>query len=170
MTVRVRITRLLYDQARADLSRPHPFAAERVGFLFAKLGNVGASEPIVLFTRYSPLADDRYIDDPMAGARIDSRAIRGAMQQVLDRCEGVFHVHMHGLSGRPSFSQMDRAELPRLIPGFQIVGPALAHGLFLMNDDQCRAEVWLPGANSPITAARVNVVGYQFRMSEGGGQ
>ena len=34
MKVKVRIPRRLNDEVRADLSRPHPFAAERVGLLF----------------------------------------------------------------------------------------------------------------------------------------
>ncbi len=170
MNVRVRITRSLYDRVRADLSRPHRFAAERVGFLFTRLGNTGTAEPIVLITEYSSLADDRYIDDPKSGARIDSNAIRGAMQQVIDRHEGVFHVHIHQFTGRPFFSEMDREELPRLIPSFRAVGPAFAHGLFLMNEDECTAAVWLPGTSSSITAARLSVVGYPFHMSEGGWQ
>lgn len=167
MNVRIRLTRTLYERVRADLHRPHRFAAERVGFLFAKFGNAGTAEPIVLFTDYAPLADDRYIDDPRSGARIDSQAIRVAMQAVLDRKEGVFHVHMHGFSGRPGFSRMDREELPRLIPGFRAVGPTLPHGLFLMNEDECLGEVWLPGRNSPVEAARVSVVGYPVHLSDG---
>jgi hypothetical protein len=168
MNVRIRLTRRLHEGVRADLSRPHPFAAERVGFLFGRLGNVGTDAPLVLLTGYSPLADDRYIDDPPSGARIDSQAIRGAMQQVLDRREGVFHVHMHGLAGRPRFSRMDRAELPRLIPGFRAVGPGLAHGLFLLSEDECAAEVWLPGNEEPVEAARISIVGYPLQIVEGG--
>lgn len=167
MNVRIRLPRTLYDRVRVDLHRPHRFAAERVGFLFARLGNPSTAEPIVLFTDYVPLADDRYIDDPKAGARIDSQAIRGAMQGVLDRKEGVFHVHMHLFTGRPGFSRMDREELPRLLPGFQAVGPGLPHGLFLMNVDECLGEVWLPGSKHPVEAARVSVVGYPIHLSDG---
>ena len=67
MNVRIRIARRLYEQVRADLSRPHPFAAERVGFLFGRLGNVGTDDPLILMTTYSTLADERYIDDPFSG-------------------------------------------------------------------------------------------------------
>jgi hypothetical protein len=168
MNVQIRLTRQLYDQVRADLSRPHPFAAERVGFLFARLGNVGADVPLVLFTGYSPLADVRYIDDPHSGARIDSQAIRSAMQQVLDRGEGVFHVHMHKFPGRPRFSPMDRDELPRLVPSFQAVGPGFAHGLFLLSEDACAAEVWLPGSKAPVAAGRINIVGFPMHLIAGG--
>jgi proteasome lid subunit RPN8/RPN11 len=167
MNFRIRIARWLYEQVRADLSRPHPFAAERVGFLFGRLGNVGTDDPLILMTTYSTLADERYIDDPFSGARIDSQAIRGAMQEVLNRGEGVFHVHSHEWPGRPYFSRLDRQELPRLIPSFQAVGPTQAHGLFLLSQDQCMAEVWMPGAGEPVEAVRITVVGYPMQIVEG---
>src|SRR5438132_1666944 len=128
MTIRIRILRSLYDQVRTDLVRPHPHAGERVGFLYGRLGNAGTDAPIVIFTRYAPLADERYINDPSTGARIDSTAIREAMQGVLDHGEGAFHVHMHGWPGEPGWSSVDRQQLPRLIPAFQAVGPTFAHG------------------------------------------
>jgi len=95
----LRLTRRLCDEVRVDLARPHAFAAERVGFLFGRLGNAQTNDPMVLFTGYSSLDDERYINDPNSGARIDSHAIRGAMQQVINRHEGVFHVHMHEWNG-----------------------------------------------------------------------
>jgi hypothetical protein len=166
MSVHVRLTRQLYEQVRADLSRPHPFAAERVGFLFARLGNANNATPLVLFTGYSPLADDRYIDDPHAGARIDSQAIRSAMQQVLNRKEGVFHVHRHDWLGKPRFSRMDRTELPRLIPSVQAVGLCYAHGLLLLRNDDITAAVWLPGNTQPAEADRITIVGHPLQVFE----
>ena len=50
--VHLRLTRHLYEQVRADLARPHQFAAERVGFLFAELVNSNSATPLVLFTGY----------------------------------------------------------------------------------------------------------------------
>jgi hypothetical protein len=167
MNVRMRLPRELYDRVRADLRRPHPFAAERVGFMFAKLGNAATNDPLVLFTDYSSLADDRYINDPYSGARIDGAAIRGAMQEVIDRRQGVFHVHIHEFPGRPWFSWMDREELPRLIPSFQAVGPAYPHGLFLMSEDECTAEVWMPGSKQPIEPAQITLVGYPMQIFDG---
>jgi len=168
MNIRIRLTRRLYDQVRADLARPHDFAAERVGFLFGRLGNVETDEPLLLFTCYSSLDDERYINDPNSGARIDSQAIRGAMQQVTNRHEGVFHVHMHEWAGKPHFSRMDRDELPRLVPSFRVVGPNFAHGLFLMSNDECAAEVWMPGRAEPVEAVGITIVGYPMHMIEGG--
>jgi hypothetical protein len=53
MTIKVRITRKLLDEVRADLSRPHPFAGERaieaesvsvVGFPTKIFGGTGLSQ------------------------------------------------------------------------------------------------------------------------------
>lgn len=41
MTVHFKIIEQLLDQVRKDLSRPHPFAFERVGFLFVRPGTGG---------------------------------------------------------------------------------------------------------------------------------
>jgi hypothetical protein len=164
MNVKVRVPRKLLEQVRADLSRPHPFAAERVGFLFGKLGGASPDAPFVFMTEYVPLPDDRYIDDPRSGARIDSQAIRGAMQRVLDKGEGVFHVHMHEWPGRPLMSRMDAEEIPQIVTGFRRAGPAHAHGIFLLHDVECAAWVWLPGNENPVEAEAVSVVGFPLQV------
>lgn len=167
MKVTIRLTRHLYQEVIADLRRPHPFATERVGFLFGRIGNANTESPIVLLTRYKPLADDRYINDPTTGARIDSQAIRSVMQDVLDHGEGAFHTHMHEWPGKPAFSWLDRDELPRLIPSFQVVGPKAIHGLFLLSEDECISDVWLPGSKKGVQAARVSIVGYPLHSTKG---
>ncbi len=168
MKVILRLTRPLYDKVRTDLARPHPFAGERVGFLFAKLVDCGRFSQLVLFTTYRALADDRYIRDPLSGARIDSQAIRGAMQEVLDLGEGVFHVHAHDGPGQPHFSRMDREELPRLISSFRVIGPECGHGIFLLSTDACTAMIWLPGSKEPVESARITIVGQPMRFMDGG--
>lgn len=163
MNVKVRIQRSLLDEVRADLARPHPFAAERVGFLFGQLAD--ADGPLVLLTDYEPVADERYIDDLYAGARIDSQAIRGAMQGVLDRKQGAFHVHMHHWPGHPVMSHMDAEEIPRVVTGLRRVGPTLANGIVLLHDVECAAWVWLPGEDNAVEAASVSVVGFPFHIT-----
>lgn len=90
------------------------------------------------------------------------------MQGVLDRHEGVFHAHQHKFPDKPHFSRMDRDDLPRLIPSFQAVGPNFAHGLFLLSVDECAAEVWLPGSEKAVEAARISIVGYPLQIIERG--
>lgn len=167
MKVRVRLAGAVYDQIRADLMRPHPFAEERVGFVAASLGDVGGSDPLVLLHSYVAVPDGRYIDDPKTGARIDATAIRNVMQRVLDERQGMFHVHMHYHKGPTRFSRLDRAELPRLVASFRGVGPGFAHGLLLLSEDHGLASVCIPGHEQPFNAERVTVVGRPLIFWEG---
>ena len=162
--VRVRIPRALYGRAKKDLARRHEFAYERVGFLSAKLGNATFDEPLVLFTDYYPVPDDHYIDDPRSGARINSDAIRDAMQRVLDTGDGLFHVHCHEHRGKPGFSSMDLDETPRIVSSLKVAGPRQAHGMLLLSNDYCIAHVWLPQSTEPLVADRVSVVGYPLEI------
>jgi len=166
MTVRVRITRELYTRMRDDLGRKHEFAYERVGFLSAKLGNRSSDEPLVLLNNYHPVPDDQYINDPYSGARINAVAIREAMQRVLDTGSGSFHVHWHAHRGRPGFSSMDLEETPRIVSSLQVAGPEQAHGMLLLSDDHCIAQIWIPGSDEPLIAYRVSVVGYPLEIFE----
>ena len=164
MRIKVRMPRRLSDEVRADLARPHPFAAERVGFLFGRVVSAGRGNYVVLMTAYEPLADDRYIDDPSSGARIDSQAIRGAMQGVLDRQEGAFHVHLHEWPGTPHPSPMDSEEIPLIVNGLRNAGPDLAHGIILFSIDEYAAWVWLPGSKHSSRAQASSVVGHPLEI------
>jgi hypothetical protein len=164
--MRARFLRPLYLRVREDLARRHQFAYERVGFLSARLGNLTGAEPLALFTNYYPVPDDQYIDDCYSGARINSTAIREAMQRVLDTGDGLFHVHCHAHRGRPGFSPMDLEETPRIVSSLRIAGPTQAHGMVLLSNDHCIAHVWMPGADTPIVADGVSVVGYPIEIFE----
>ena len=89
MTTGVRLTRPLFEHMLGDLRRPHEHANERVGFVSAKLGNASGEHQLVLLVDYQPVADKYYIRDPHSGARINSAAIREAMQHVLDTGNGL---------------------------------------------------------------------------------
>jgi len=167
--VRSRFLRQLYVRVREDLARRHQFAYERVGFLSARLGNQKGAEPFVLFTNYYPVPDDEYIDDRYSGARINSNAIREAMQRVLDTGEGLFHVHCHAHRGRPGFSSMDLEETPRIVSSLRIACPKQAHGMVLLCNNHCIAHVWMPGSDKPIVADRVSVVGYPIEIFDRSG-
>jgi hypothetical protein len=160
----LRILRAVYVRVEEDLARRHEFAYERVGFLSAKLGNAACDEPLVLFTNYHPVLDDQYIEDPYSGARINSDAIREAMQRILDTGEGLFHVHCHAHRGRPGFSPMDLEETPRIVSSLQIAGPTQAHGMVLLSNDHCTGYVWMPGTDKPVVANRVSVIGYPLEI------
>ena len=160
MKYAIRIPGTLYSAALADLERPHPFAAERIGFFSANFG----AQAIVCLTAYHAIADDDYIDDPRAGARINSRAIRGAMQRVLDEQSGQIHVHLHHHCGHPRPSPMDSRELPPLIRSFAATGPDQVHGGLILSLDSAWANLWLPGQTEPTTAERITSVGFPLRF------
>ena len=162
--MQLRILKTLYERIDEDLARHHEFAFERVGFVSAKLGNRHTGEPVVFLTNYHPVSDQNYIDDPSAGARINSDAIREAMQLVLDTRMGLFHVHCHDHRGRPGFSPMDLDETPRVVSSLRVANPHEAHGMLLLSRDECIAHVWMPGSNEPVFENRMTIVGYPLRI------
>ncbi len=93
MKIQVRIARQLYNRIMADMGRPHSFAYERIGFCRARIGNENSSNPIIFLTEYWSVPDDQYIADEYAGARINSEAIRNALQSSLSDDVGIFHIH-----------------------------------------------------------------------------
>jgi hypothetical protein len=160
MKVQIRLTRKLLEEMKQDLLRPHEFAAERVGFVFGKLGNRLAGEPVVLLSEYCPVSDENYIYDPNVGARINSAAIRGAMQHVLDSGNGAFHVHLHEQSGKPRFGLTDAREIPNVVAGLRVADSRQAHGMLLLSFDSCFANVWMPGNPKAVPASKISIVGY----------
>jgi hypothetical protein len=159
MNITVRLTRVLYEHTMEDLRRPHAYAYERVGFASAKTSALAGGGLLVLLTEYHPLPDERYIEDHSVGARIDSAAIRGVMQRVLDTGRGAFHVHLHDLPGRTNFSGLDREGIPPVVAALRVASPREAHGMIVFGRDHARAEVWAPGTAAEAVAERVTVVG-----------
>ena len=82
MKTHIKMTGELHASILQDLKRRHPFAAERVGFVFGRLGSLADGGRMVLLTRYHSIADDQYVEDNTVGARIGSDALTWAMQAV----------------------------------------------------------------------------------------
>lgn len=164
MKLTVRLARALYDEARADLRRPHPFAAERVGFLFGKASSGGGDRVVLAMRAYVALADDEYIDDRSAGAVFSAGAIRRMRQRVLDTGESAFHLHEHRHSGRPAFSTIDLRSLAELIPSFGALVPDAPHGALLLSDDAAIGLGWSRHSSSPVATEAVSVVGRPMQV------
>lgn len=165
------MTGSVYDQIHRDLARPHPFAAERVGFVFGRTGSLANTGKLVLLTRYHSIPDEQYMADATVGARIGSDALTWAMQAVYHGRplrEGIFHVHLHPHAGRTSMSRTDRREIPRLVPGFQSVGREAAHGIIILSGDHGAGWVWPPGGKEPVAAQSISVIGKPLRVFEVG--
>lgn len=137
-----------FDAVRNDVRRPHPFAAERVGFVIA--GAAAAGPDVLLLARgYLPVEDGDYIVDPRVGAMIGPGGMRKALQEAYRTRSGLFHIHMHEHRGPPSFSSIDRRESNRFVPSFFNASPKVPHGVLLLSADAARGLVWLAPQGSP---------------------
>lgn len=169
--VEIRMTGSLYDQIRRDLARPHPFAAERIGFVFGRTGSLANAGKIILLTRYHSIPDGQYMEDETVGARIGSDALTWAMQAVYHgrpAREGIFHIHLHPPGIEPQMSRVDRREIPKLMPGFQSVGREAAHGMIILSTDHGAGWVWLPGRKESVRANAISVIGKPLGIFEVG--
>ena len=160
-----KITDDLLRAINEDLSRQHPFAAERIGFLTVRSARAGKAT-LLLATGYYSIPDDQYVDDSYSGARINSQAISGALQLSLDTGDGVFHVHAHYFGNSiPSFGRMDMRETPKIVASLQAVKPEVAHGMLLLNYEKLFGLVRLPGAETIFKIDKLIVVGYPTKFS-----
>ncbi len=167
MTIAIKMAGSLYVQITADLSRPHAFAAERVGFVMGRMGSLPDGGKLILLNHYHPIPDAHYIPDPSVGARIGPDAMTAATQAVYHGRpfrEGVFHIHMHPHFGQTGMSHTDAHEIPRMLPGFQSVGRQAAHGIIILSRDHGSAWVWLPAESNPLPAEIVSVIGVPLRV------
>jgi hypothetical protein len=167
MKVQCRIPRSIFENMLLDLTTPHDFAAERIGFLSASLSKLDGGDELVLFNDYFPVRDSEYMPDLTVGARINSSAIRSAMQQIMDSKLGMFHVHLHPDGFPLRFSRADCAGYARLLPSFRSAGPQLVHGALIINSDGAYGAVLLPGAEDVVEVGGLSVVGFPMRSYRG---
>lgn len=159
MSIHFKITRRLIEQIRIDIRRPHPFAAERVGFVFCRFGGTSCGTLLVLAHSYQPVSDRDYIDDVNYGAVINSDAFRKAMQMAYTHAVGLFHAHLHEHSGKPSPSHIDLQETNTFVPDFFHVRPRLPHGALVLSADSISGRTWLPRDRKPSIIDRFSIVG-----------
>ncbi len=162
----LRIRRDLFEQITADLGRPHPFAYERVGFLYGRYSSA-ADLPLVLATEYVPLADERYIRDRSVGAKINSDAIFEAHDRTKRTGMCCLHAHAHGTGpGATWFSGVDLNTLRRMGPSLRRMAPSAAHGGIVATGTTASALLWVPGQGDgePATVA---IVGFPTLIHRG---
>lgn len=147
-----------------DLNQPHPWAFERVGFLFTKSKHLKDGTTIILATHYRPADDERYIRDVSVGARIDSTAIRKCMQEIFEEDCGCFHVHLHDHKGRPGPSTTDLEGLPGVAQSFANISKDQLTGYLILSNDSFFAQVWDKEAKSFSAASLVSVIGYPMEF------
>jgi hypothetical protein len=172
MMIKIKLTGALHVEMLQDLKRPHPFAAERIGFVMGRMGTL-VDGRLILLTSYRVIPDNEYLEDLKVGARIGREAITWAMQAAYHgraKREGVFHVHLHGHRGRTGMSGTDSREIPPMISGFQSVGREAAHGIIILSHNHGAAWVSLPGRDESIQAANISVIGCPIGVFEQGAE
>lgn len=157
MKVSFKVQGSLVLRMREDLRRPHPHAAERVGFISCRFGTIQQGV-LVLAHEYHPVADEHYEFDPSVGARFSSAAIRSALQIAISKEVGIFHVHLHDHAGVPRPSLVDWREWAKFVPDFWHVRPALPHGALLLSRDRIIGWCWYPGRHEPVAMSRFTLV------------
>ena len=162
MNIRFKITSALLTTIRIDLHRPHPFAAERVGFIAAGLA-AAHDQLLILAREYRPVRDDEYLPDPSVGAMMGPDAIRRARQWAMDERAAIFHVHTHGGRGIPGFSGIDMRENAKFVPNFVSVVPHAVHGAIVLSDTAAFGQVWLDRKSPQPFIAAFSEVGIPIR-------
>lgn len=163
MKTAFRITTGLLGKIRHDLRRPHPFAAERVGFISARPAAAGSTVSIIA-ADYHPVADDDYEKDRRVGAMIGPAAIRKALQVAYRGNVSMFHVHMHEHAGAPWFSRVDLTEYPKFVPDFFNVQAGLPHGAILLSHDEITGLLWAAKGRQPQLLDEAIEVGAPLRI------
>lgn len=158
MKTAFRIASALVGTIREDLARPHPFAAERVGFVSARPALAGPTLSIIAVD-YHSVADDDYEKDHRVGAMIGADAMRKALQVAYRGNLSMFHIHMHGHAGAPWFSQVDLSEYPRFVPDFFNVQAGLPHGAILLSRDEIIGLLWTGKERQPELLDEIIEVG-----------
>lgn len=168
MKIIFRVPTALFTEVKADLMRPHRFAAERVGFLTCTVAALKDAGLLLLAQSFHPVDDDDYIDDPSVGAMMGAAAIRKALQIAYQAPLAMFHVHIHDHSGRPWFSRTDLRETANFVPDFWHVRPQFPHGAIVLSCDAMAGLCWIPGRQQgPIRIQELAAIGAPLRHIRG---
>lgn len=159
---RIKILASTLASIRADLSRPHEFAHERVGFLTAGAVALPDGRLMLVGREYRPVDEEDYIPDPTVGVKIGSGAMRKALQLAHRPPAALLHVHTHGGLGRPDFSGVDRRSAGEFIPSFFNPIPRMPHGILVLSDDSAKGLIWVTERSPPLPIVDIISVGAPY--------
>ena len=162
--IKYRIPKAIHNKMMDDLQRPHEHAWERIGFLFTKSKLLINNTILITAMDYVPVDDEDYINDEEVGARINATAIRKAMQKSLDIGCGIFHVHLHKQTGKPSMSWTDEDGIPPMVESFANVSKDQCHGLMILSMDALYVEVKVPECQQYLQPDLITIVGYPSKF------
>lgn len=158
MRITVKIHRQLLRSVRADLSRPHPFAHERVGFILAAASATRDGLLLVAGT-YVQVEDADYERNGRVGAQIGSDAMRKAIEAAYRPQRALLHVHSHGGTGVPRFSSVDLASGRQFVPAFANPMPRMPHCLLVLSDESAAGLCWTSADAQPLPITDFVAVG-----------
>jgi hypothetical protein len=158
MIASLRVAQQLWDRTHADLSRPHPFAWERVGFLTCEVQRAPGNVQVLTAQTWHPVDDAHYIDDPTVGALVGPDGFRKMLQQIYNRPSALLHVHRHDHRGHPAFSSIDMRSMLAFVPGFFNACPTLPHGALVLSLDRCVGMLWPQAGARPVAIGHVEVL------------
>jgi len=150
MSISFQINEKILASIHEDLSRPHSFAFERVGFITCSSQMDKEKNLIIESKSYHPVKDEHYIDDPNYGALIGADAFRMALEQSYNQNASIIHIHRHEHRGRPRFSRTDNQESNKFIPSFINIKPLLPHATVVLSYDSMSGRCWLPNTEQPV--------------------
>lgn len=162
MKIALKIRAEIVDEIYRDLRRPHPFAAERVGFIVARPTR-SKTGIILIATRYVAVPNDGYADDQSAAAVMNEITIFSAMQIGYSENVTVIHVHLHDWPGEPAFSGIDLRETARFVPAFVNARPEYPQAALVLSSDSFVGLCWLHGRKKPLPISKFVVVGAGLR-------
>jgi hypothetical protein len=163
VTTHLKLPGLLLEGIHRDLSRPHTFAAERVGFLTCGSGEAPGGDQILLGHRWHSVADEDYVDNPRVGAAIGGSAFRKILQYAYHNPVSILHVHRHDHPGAPMFSPVDLKSAREYVPGFFNVQHSMPHGIMVLSFDSAAGQVWDFGRPVARPIDVFHIVGFPMR-------
>lgn len=127
----------LLNEVTNDLSRPHPFAFERVGYLLGEI-----RDGILILNEWISFDDSLYEENEDVGARVGANGMTLLMKKAFSEKKLFFHTHLHDFQDIPSFSGVDMRSLMEVTPSlfdFSGTGP---HGAFLIGRESSKLIWW----------------------------
>jgi len=159
MIIRLRLLEPLLRQIHEDLSRAHPFAAERVGFLACGVAALSDPGVLLLGETWHVVADEDYIEDNRVGACIGGSAFRKLFQMVYREPAAILHVHKHNHIGQPGFSFTDERSMREFVPGFFNVCRSHPQGAIVFSRNSAVGAIWTEANSHRHALSSVEVIG-----------
>lgn len=161
----LRLPKCLYEAMTQDLNRPHPYASERVGFFSTSTISAGEHFDIITITGYHVIPDDEYINDRSVGAKINTQAIRSAMERIIQTGNGCLHVHLHSHDGKPTPSGTDLKSLPDISRSFLNANPETVCGYLIISNDNFFCSVYEENKKNPVKVDQMTIIGNPMNFS-----